>query len=634
MNTQIIAIANQKGGVGKTTTCANLGIGLAQVGKKVLLIDGDPQGSLTISLGNPQPDKLPFTLSDAMGKILMDQPIRPGEGILHHAEGVDLMPADIQLSGMEVSLVNAMSRETILRQYLDTLKGQYSHILIDCQPSLGMLTVNALAAANRIIIPVQAEYLPAKGVRFLLLGAACSGTYFFISKLLPTTYSNLINATTEKAAMHLVEQMTAFDNISDCENDISNFSKETNAAFWIEDSNGRIIYPDEASMETSNTSADYTVTFDEDESFIDMQPSGATTTNFYPFTLKNGTAYTLAVQTDLFVVQQATKVLLSILPYVILMVFLLSLLCAWLYTRYITRPIVRLSKISKRMAELDFSGQCSTGREDELGCLAQNLNSLSASLSTALNDLQAANQQLKTDIEKEQELERQRVDFFSAASHELKTPLTILKGHLAGMLNGVSGYENHIEYMERSLAVVDRMEKLVKELLYLSKAEGTQKTEYKTVDFAEILRVQIATVADLLEEKKQHLEANIPTRLYCEVEQAQMERAIQNILVNAIRYSPSGELIRISLSETHGTIRGEIENTGVRVPDDAIPHLFEAFYRADTSRNRNTGGTGLGLYIVRKVMEMHRANYGISNINNGVLFWFELPCKQPVDNSI
>ena len=168
MNTQIIAIANQKGGVGKTTTCANLGIGLAQAGKKVLLIDGDPQGSLTISLGNPQPDKLPFTLSDAMGKILMDQPIRPGEGILHQAEGADLMPADIQLSGMEVSLVNAMSRETILRQYLDTLKGQYSHILIDCQPSLGMLMVNALAAANRIIIPVQAEYLPAKGLEQLL----------------------------------------------------------------------------------------------------------------------------------------------------------------------------------------------------------------------------------------------------------------------------------------------------------------------------------------------------------------------------------------------------------------------------------------------------------------------------------
>ena len=147
MNTQIIAIANQKGGVGKTTTCANLGIGLAQAGKKVLLIDGDPQGSLTISLGNPQPDKLPFTLSDAMGKILMDHPIRPGEGILHHAEGVDLMPADIQLSGMEVSLVNAMSRETILRQYLDTLKGQYFEMSADDRNCTGRFGVDAFCLA-------------------------------------------------------------------------------------------------------------------------------------------------------------------------------------------------------------------------------------------------------------------------------------------------------------------------------------------------------------------------------------------------------------------------------------------------------------------------------------------------------
>ena len=471
-------------------------------------------------------------------------------------------------------------------------------------------------------------------ITFLLLGVACCGTYFFISKLLPTTYSNFINSATEKAAMHLAEQMTGFDNIDDCEDELTDFSAETNATFWIEDSNGYIIYPNEASPETSTVSADQIVTFDQGESFIDMQPSGTTTTNFYPITLKNGTTYTLAVQTDLLVVQQATKVLLSILPYVILMVFVLALLCAWLYTAYITRPIVRLSKISKQMTELDFSGQCDIAREDELERLAQNLNSLSNSLSTALNDLQIANQQLTTDIEKEQALEQQRVDFFSAASHELKTPLTILEGHLTGMLNGVRGYENHAEYMERSLAVVDRMEKLVKELLYVFKAEETQKSKYKIVDFAEVFRVQIAAVSDLLEEKKQHIEVNIPDRLYCEVEQVQMERAIQNILVNAIRYSPSNELIRVTLAEIHGTIRGEIENTGVHVSGDAIPHLFEAFYRADASRNRNTGGTGLGLYIVRKIMEMHHVKYGISNTSKGVLFWFELSCKQPIDNSI
>lgn len=168
MEAQIIAIANQKGGVGKTTTCVNLGIGLARAGKRVLVVDLDPQGSASISLGHAQPDRLERTIAQLMGRILTDQPWEPREGILIHSEGVDLMPANIQLSGMEISLVNAMSRETVLRQYLDRVKGHYTHILIDCQPSLGMLTVNALAAADRIIIPVQAEYLPAKGLEQLL----------------------------------------------------------------------------------------------------------------------------------------------------------------------------------------------------------------------------------------------------------------------------------------------------------------------------------------------------------------------------------------------------------------------------------------------------------------------------------
>ena len=189
---KIIAIANQKGGVGKTTTTSNLGIGLAKQGKRVLLIDADAQGSLTASLGFTEPDKLEETLATVMANIINDVEMEDDYGILRHEEGIDLMPGNIELSGLEVSLVNVMSRELVMRSYIEQVKERYDYILIDCMPSLGMITINAFACADSILIPVQAAYLPVKG-REQLTMVDCRTNYAKdISALLIENYGSKV----------------------------------------------------------------------------------------------------------------------------------------------------------------------------------------------------------------------------------------------------------------------------------------------------------------------------------------------------------------------------------------------------------------------------------------------------------
>ena len=164
---KVIAVAMQKGGSSKTTLSVNLGIGLARQGEKVLLIDNDAQGSLTASLGFKDLDGLKITLATIIMNVINEEEMEPGYGILHHQEGVDLLPANMELSGLEVILANVMSRENILKEYIDSIKEQYSYIIIDCSPSLGMMTINALVAANSVLVPVEASYLPVLGLQML-----------------------------------------------------------------------------------------------------------------------------------------------------------------------------------------------------------------------------------------------------------------------------------------------------------------------------------------------------------------------------------------------------------------------------------------------------------------------------------
>ena len=165
---KVITISNQKGGTAKTTTSVNLGIGLAREGKRILLIDADPQGSMTISLGYAEPDEMEVTLSTLMMRVLNEERIQIEDAILHHEEGIDFIPSNIELSALEISMVNVMSRELILKQLITEMRGRYDYIIVDCMPSLGMVTINALACADSVLIPVQAAYLPVKGLQQLI----------------------------------------------------------------------------------------------------------------------------------------------------------------------------------------------------------------------------------------------------------------------------------------------------------------------------------------------------------------------------------------------------------------------------------------------------------------------------------
>jgi len=167
-NSKVIALTNQKGGVGKTTTAVNLGVGLAKQGNKVLLVDADAQANLTMALGYTRPDDIPVTLTTVMQDIMNDKPFDVQGAILHHNEGVDLLPSNIELSGLEVRLINTISRESILKTCINEVKKNYDYVLVDCMPSLGMLTINALAAADSVVIPTQPHYLSAKGLELLL----------------------------------------------------------------------------------------------------------------------------------------------------------------------------------------------------------------------------------------------------------------------------------------------------------------------------------------------------------------------------------------------------------------------------------------------------------------------------------
>lgn len=364
----------------------------------------------------------------------------------------------------------------------------------------------------------------------ILLLFVCLLSVFSMARYIPQTYSNRLSKELQKQANDFVPVLERANSLEECYMLASQFAVQTKATVYIEDENGTILYSSDELQTTTDQDSIATIQESTDTIIVTTDNDELLSEIGYPFTLF-GSEYTLCVQGDTVSINQATEAIWQTIPLVIFGIFLISIVCSGIYSRYIIK-------------------------------------------------LKESNIELKVEISKQRELEQKQREFFSAASHELKTPLTILKGHLTGMLNKVKGYENREVYMERSLAVVEKMETLVKELLYLSKTDESQKSEYKMIDLAELLRVQIADVTELLSEKELSLTVDIPDKLLCEVDSAQMERALQNILINAIRYSPNGEEINISLSNEKNTniVFCKIENTGVTIPRH-ISNILMLFIR-------------------------------------------------------
>lgn len=344
----------------------------------------------------------------------------------------------------------------------------------------------------------------------------------------------------------------------------------------------------------------------------------------YEFQYKDSSEkYTLSIDGISHTAAPLTTALNQVLFPLMAVVFILALIVSAFYSRYITKPVIEISKASKKMASLDFDILCNETRNDELGVLSGNLNELSRCLSAAMEDLNRANVLLKEDVEREKELEGQQLAFFSAVSHELKTPITILKGQLQGMLYGVGGYKDRDKYLKRAFEVTCTMENLVMEILTVSRMKSSgfslQIEEIQLTDFVAGI---LGDHEELLLEKGLDvvMEADSSDPPVIRADRRLLAKVISNLINNACHYSPSGEEIRIRITKIDGTVRFSIENTGVHIPEEEIPGLFEPFTRRELSRNRATGGSGLGLFIVRMVLELHHFSYGMENTEDGIRF--------------
>ena len=447
-------------------------------------------------------------------------------------------------------------------------------------------------------------------ITLILMVVCCSVTYLCIAHFAPYIYSHDLAEVEELADMlseelsHIPKEEVQY--FIQGYNDILTKQYDDEFAFHLFQNSGNEIALSDLNEFTGNKIDDYKST---------------DTTREYEISFADSTeAYILLLAKNTNKESQVVLALQKTLPILSVAILLVSVIAAFFYTWYMTKPIKKISKLSKQMADMDFSGLCPTNRTDEIGVLSHSLNDLSKKLAAALSELQEANQKLQADIDMERRLEKQRVEFFAAASHELKTPITIIKGQLQGMLYQVGRYKDRETYLAQSLEITDTLGKMVQELLTISRLDTPGYTCKKSnLNLSNFIIDRVTAFEDLFMQKDLTVEQSISPEIYVLGDMQLLQKALDNLLGNAAAYSGAGNQILIKLWKETETTTLTIENTGAHIPDEAISKLFEPFYRVDQSRNRQTGGTGLGLYIVKTILDLHGAKIEITNTIQGVI---------------
>ena len=466
----------------------------------------------------------------------------------------------------------------------------------------------------------------------ILLGAGAI-TFGLIAWATPSTYTAVVNDNLSAHVNELIDKLagTTLENSGQL---LDDFIRVSGANAMLVGADGR---PADTGARLTVVQAVYengsmTVTTSEKDTFVSYGTAAVGAEASTTITMSEQAAiaaevqfadreesYTLYVTPRLEAENLAVRALVQMAPWLLAALLAVSLLCALVYSRYITRPIVRLNGIAGKMADLDFQWSCGEKRRDEIGQLGRSLDEMAGKLSIALTELETANRALRGEVERERELDRQRMAFFSAASHELKTPVTILKGQLAGMLEGVGVYQDRDKYLLRSLQATGRMENLIREMLSISRMEtGPITTGMEMVELSELVELQLTLDAGLREQREQRLVSALTPGITVAGAPSLLGKAVGNLLSNAALYSPDGAEIRVWCGMLEGSPALTVENTGAHISEEALPHLFEAFYREENSRNRATGGSGLGLYLVRMILDRHGAECTIENTQDGV----------------